>query len=117
MISPFISQMTPEQKVAHNVMNVILPAFQEFLPKLDAQGTSWSANKILEKIQEEMAAKNGDIDAAIIGGYSARDWIDLNSIFSLLKAFLDEEVIINYPNGSTKNSTPREVVMKFYKAK
>lgn len=116
MISPYNSQMTPEQKVAHNVMNVILPAFQEFLPKLDAQGTSWSANKILEKVQTAIAEANGDLTVARVGGYKVTDWIELNTIFTALNAFLSQGVTVTYPNNTTKSITPREVVMKFYEA-
>ncbi len=116
MIGPYNSQMTPEQKVAHNVMNVILPAFQDFLPKLDAQGTSWSANKILEKVQAALIATDGDLGAARVGGYKVADWIDLNTVFTALNFFLDNAVTIKYPDGNFKSVTPREVVMKFYEA-
>lgn len=110
----FLNNLKPEQRVANEIVGVLIPALKELLPKLDAQGGAWSANEITEKITDSIISKGGNFENAALGDYKVVDWLEWGVVFSAFKDFVDSYVTVTYPDLTTKTVKPRDFINKFY---
>ena len=113
----FIDSTTPEQRVANDVVNSILPTIKAMLPIIDSQENAWAANDILLKLQERLMTPGVNFKEETMGGFTLADWLEWSTVFYAFKNFADSNIEVQYPDGTTKSVKPRNIVNKFYTPK
>jgi len=103
---------TAEAEIAATVSGAVLPGLRGFLSQLDELQSIWLApgNDIQGKIIA--AAMQGQP----LAGYSPVVWAQWGEVLKALQAFLDLELDIMLPDGSTLTTTPRNVLLTRYVA-
>lgn len=113
----FLTTQTPEQRIANNVVNSLLPTIKDMLPLIDSQENAWSANNILLTLQQKLMVPDTDVKTETMGDYTLADWLEWSTVFYAFKAFTDGNIDVQYPDGTSKTIKPRDIVNKFYTPK
>ena len=81
----FIDSTTPEQRVANDVVNSILPTIKAMLPIIDSQENAWAANDILLKLQERLTTPGVNFKEETMGGFTLADWLEWSTVLCFSK--------------------------------
>lgn len=99
-----------EEAIPRQVVYEVLPQLEALLFVLVRLKTIWNTpqNAIPAKIAAAAQASQS------LGGYSPHDWVLWGETLLALDVFLDTEITITMPDGSTETVTPRNVLLTRY---
>lgn len=99
-----------EDAIPRQIVYEVLPQLEALLFVLVRLKTIWNTpqNAIPAKIAAAAQASQS------LGGYSPQDWVRWGETLLALDVFLDTEITITMPDGSTETVTPRNVLLTRY---
>jgi len=115
-MNPFPTSTLPAAETVTRTVNLeLLPLMREIVSRLALYGDQWSANDVMGEVAAAEAAVNvagGEI--ATYGGYDTADIRAWNAAFSNFMGYLNANISVTKPNGTTVTKTPKSIVLKYY---